>query len=99
MVCIFKIKSSVEITHFVFVLCVGVLRAIGFQLSIRLYVHSFRSEDILNQDTQTQLLNFCIDIAKGMHYLSSKGFVHRDLAARNVLLTTGMTCKARTRQT
>ena len=79
--------------------CVGEVRAVGLQFSIRLYVYSFRSEDISNQDTRTQLLNFCIDIAKGMHYLSSKGFVHRDLAARNVLLTTGMTCKARGYQT
>ena len=31
------------------------------------------------------LLNWCTQIAKGMHYLESRGIVHRDLAARNVL--------------
>ncbi|XP_028285497.1 ephrin type-A receptor 3 isoform X2 [Parambassis ranga] len=32
------------------------------------------------------LLHFMIDIASGMDYLSSRGFLHRDLAARNCML-------------
>ncbi|XP_053268495.1 melanoma receptor tyrosine-protein kinase [Pleuronectes platessa] len=32
------------------------------------------------------LLNWCVQIAKGMNYLEDRHLVHRDLAARNVLL-------------
>eukprot|EP00041_Stephanoeca_diplocostata_P019811 m.431311 g.431311 ORF g.431311 m.431311 type:complete len:907 (-) comp21401_c0_seq1:98-2818(-) len=38
-------------------------------------------------------LKVCHDIAKGMEYLNSKGFIHRDLAMRNVLVSSNQVCK------
>ena len=38
--------------------------------------------------TKRQLLKMAIDIASGMTFLSSHGFVHRDLACRSVSLET-----------
>ncbi|XP_051970903.1 epidermal growth factor receptor-like isoform X1 [Xyrauchen texanus] len=40
-----------------------------------------------NIGSQT-LLNWCVQIAKGMNYLEERRLVHRDLAARNVLVKT-----------
>ena len=39
------------------------------------------------------LLNMAADVADGMAYMASHGFVHRDLAARNVLVGSDYECK------
>ncbi|XP_057697940.1 tyrosine-protein kinase receptor Tie-1 isoform X2 [Corythoichthys intestinalis] len=43
--------------------------------------------------TSQQLLQFSVDVATGMHYLSDKQFIHRDLAARNVLVGDNLVAK------
>ncbi|XP_063747990.1 tyrosine-protein kinase receptor Tie-1 isoform X5 [Eleginops maclovinus] len=43
--------------------------------------------------TSQQLLQFSVDVATGMHYLSDKQFIHRDLAARNVLVGDSLVAK------
>ncbi|CAD5113723.1 DgyrCDS2888 [Dimorphilus gyrociliatus] len=51
------------------------------------YLQNAKTENnLINVD---KLLNFSIQIATAMSFLSSKGFVHRDLAARNILLDEG----------
>ncbi|KAM9424619.1 tyrosine-protein kinase receptor TYRO3 isoform 2-T2 [Pholidichthys leucotaenia] len=53
---------------------------------LRRFLIAIRYGDIPMFVPHQSLLRFMIDIASGMDYLSSQGFVHRDLAARNCML-------------
>lgn len=44
-----------------------------------------RHQGILKNEL-SQLLDMCVQVAKGMAYLESRKFIHRDLAARNCLV-------------
>ncbi|XP_045919678.1 tyrosine-protein kinase receptor TYRO3 [Micropterus dolomieu] len=53
---------------------------------LRRFLIATRYGDIPMFVPHQSLLRFMIDIASGMDYLSSQGFLHRDLAARNCML-------------
>ncbi|KAM3591159.1 uncharacterized protein V6R79_023647 [Siganus canaliculatus] len=53
---------------------------------LRRFLIGTRYGDIPMFVPHQSLLRFMIDIAAGMDYLSSQGFLHRDLAARNCML-------------
>ncbi|XP_017271404.1 receptor tyrosine-protein kinase erbB-3a isoform X2 [Kryptolebias marmoratus] len=46
-----------------------------------------------NKLSPQRLLNWCVQIAKGMNYLEENRIVHRNLAARNVLLNNSFTAQ------
>ena len=67
------------------------ISSISLTLSNKCFLCSYHMTQ--KQFTPAQLLEFCLHICLGMHYLTGKGFVHRDLAARNVLVSLENICK------
>ncbi|XP_055349107.1 uncharacterized protein LOC129595989 isoform X2 [Paramacrobiotus metropolitanus] len=59
-------------------------------------VHTIQKTDLHNvssRDELQSLLSIVYQVAAGMEFLCSRGFLHRDLAARNVLLDSSLTAK------
>ncbi|MGH0139970.1 UNVERIFIED_CONTAM: hypothetical protein FKN15_017783 [Acipenser sinensis] len=79
--------GSLDHTYLVRLLgvCPGACLQLVTQLSMQgsLLEHIRQKQDSLSPQ---RLLNWCVQIAKGMYYLEEHKMVHRNLAARNVLL-------------
>ncbi|XP_033627918.1 fibroblast growth factor receptor 2-like isoform X3 [Asterias rubens] len=59
---------------------------------LRSYLRNARSMDS-EASISSDLLQFALDVAKGMQHLAATGVIHRDLAARNILLDENLVAK------
>ncbi|XP_076613307.1 receptor tyrosine-protein kinase erbB-3a isoform X1 [Chaetodon auriga] len=74
----------------------GICPGDSLQLVMQLSSHGSLLEHVRNcrnKLSPQRLLNWCVQMAKGMYYLEENRVVHRNLAARNVLLKNGYTAQ------
>lgn len=86
--------GSLDHTNVVRIL--GICPGANLQLVTQLSTHGSLLEHVRkckNKLTPQRLLNWCVQIAKGMYYLEENRMVHRNLAARNVLLRNNYTAQ------
>ncbi|XP_035526470.1 epidermal growth factor receptor [Morone saxatilis] len=83
------VMASVEHPHVCRLLCICLTSTVQLVTQLMPYgcLLDYVKENKDNIGSQ-YLLNWCVQIAKGMNYLEERHLVHRDLAARNVLVKT-----------
>uniref|UniRef100_G3P3B4 Receptor protein-tyrosine kinase n=1 Tax=Gasterosteus aculeatus aculeatus TaxID=481459 RepID=G3P3B4_GASAC len=85
----FGFQKSKHLDHPYIVRLLGICPGLSLQLVTQLSSQGSLLEHIRhhkNSMDPQRLLNWCVQIAKGMYYLEEHRMVHRNLAARNILL-------------
>ncbi|XP_024125415.1 receptor tyrosine-protein kinase erbB-3 [Oryzias melastigma] len=89
-------KAIGSLNHINVVKTLGICPGESLQLITQLSTQGSLLEHIRNNKNKLspqRLLNWCVQIAKGMNYLEDNKMVHRNLAARNVLLNNNFTAQ------
>ncbi|KAK2862208.1 hypothetical protein Q5P01_001741 [Channa striata] len=85
-----------SLDHINIVRILGICSGTSLQLVTQLNSQGSLLEHVKNCKNKLspqRLLNWCVQIAKGMYYLEENRMVHRNLAARNVLLKNNYTAQ------
>uniref|UniRef100_A0A673CZ82 Receptor protein-tyrosine kinase n=1 Tax=Sphaeramia orbicularis TaxID=375764 RepID=A0A673CZ82_9TELE len=89
-------RAMGSLDHMNVVRILGICTGVNLQLVTQLSTQGSLLEHVRNHKNKLnpqRLLNWCVQIAKGMYYLEENRMVHRNLAARNVLLRNNYTAQ------